>query len=145
MRKFLLTSAALLTFGGMAYAQSFTGYAVSCGNCSYATTSGDCCVTSTPDEATLAAWAAKKAVAAQLTWFDEAKVAKLERTDLDALQVRVDDICKWARTLSNHIFATAYAEWGSNAYDKIEERRRSLDKIDVAKILVTGLPTPPGK
>lgn len=149
MRKFFLTSAALLIFGGMAYAQNvYRGYvtastATCCGGTVVYSSSGTCCVAVQPDEATLAAWAAKKAVAAQLDWYDEKKVEKLERADLDALQARVDALCKWAKTLSNHIFATAYADWSSNATSKIEERRKTLDKIDVAKSLVTGLPTPP--
>ena len=114
-------------------------------NCSYITSSGtsSVCCTATVDEATLAKWAAKKAVAAQLDWFDEDKVKKLGRADLDALQVRVNDICKWAETLSNHILASAYYEWGTNATSGLNERRRTLDKIDIAKSLVTGLPIPP--
>jgi hypothetical protein len=104
-----------------------------------------CCATVVPDEATLAAWAARKAVEIQLNWFDKDKVKKLERDDIDALQIRVDAICKWAKTLSNHISVRAYAEWGADATSKLEERRQSLDKLDVAKSLVVGLPVPPEK
>lgn len=139
MRRLLLTTAALLTFGGVACAQTSV-YGSGCSNCAYVLSGG---TVVSPDEATLTAWAAKKAVSAQLDWFDEKKVEKLDRSDVDAMQARVDALCKWAKTLSNHIFAAAYAEWGSSATSKLEERRRSLDKIDVAKSLVTGLPTPP--
>lgn len=103
-----------------------------------------CCV-SQPDDSTIAHWAASKAVAAQLDWYDEKKVDKLDRAELDAMQARVDEVCKWAKTLSNHIFASAYAAWGQKATSKLEERRHSLDKLDVAKSLVTGLPSPPEK
>lgn len=80
----------------------------------------------------LSAWAAKKAVEHQLNWFDEKEVAKLDRVKLDALQERVDVLCKWAKTLSNHIFANAYAEWGQQVTSKLNERRSTLDKLDVA-------------
>ena len=105
-----------------------------------------CCLVATPDDATLAAWAAKKAVEAQLDWLGkETEIEKYDRAKVDELQARVDDLCKWAKTLSNHIFRDAYAEWGSRATHKLNERRASLDKLDVAKSLVTGLPTPPTK
>lgn len=120
-----------------------------CGNCvsTGATylTSNICCntISITPSEETLAAWAARKAVAAQLTWFDADKLKNMSREDIDKQQQRIDEILKWAKTLSNHIFATAYGTWGAAATSKIEDRRRDLDKFDVAKSIVTGLPTPP--
>ena len=149
MRNKLLVCAALLAISSSgASAQGVAIYGSTCGNCGYITSAGGvvtCCGVATPDDATLASWAAKKAVASQLDWFDEKKVERLDRSDLDSLQARVDEVCKWAKTLSNHIFAAAYAEWGMFATSKLEERRRSLDKLDVAKSLVTGLPTPPTK
>lgn len=134
--------------GGNGAAQQGGVYPSSCGNCvtlgsGVLTTTSTCCTVSAPDEATLAAWAAKKAVAAQLTWYDEDKVKKLDREDLDALQARIDGICTWAKTLSNRIFGNAYAEWGIAATSKLNERRKTLDQIDIAKSFITGLPTPP--
>jgi len=108
----------------------------------YVYVTNTCCV-ATVDEATLAAWAAKKAVESQLDWFDRGKVIKLNREDLDAMQERINKLCEWAKTLSNHILRTAYINWAQNANEVIAARRLTLDKLDVAKSLVTGLPTPP--
>lgn len=140
---------ALAMWAGAAMAQGTGGsYVSGCSNCvtmgsGTVMTMSTCCTVSGPDEATLAAWAAKKAVAAQLTWYDEDKVKKLDREDLDALQARIDGICTWAKTLSNRIFGNAYAEWGILATSKLNERRKTLDQIDIAKSFITGLPTPP--
>lgn len=109
------------------------------------TTSSACCTSSGPDDSTIARWAAKKAVARQLDWYDEKKVEKLDRTSLDEMQERIDALCKWAQSLSNHIFRSAYIEWGADATYKLNERRQFLDKMDVAESLVTGLPKPPSK
>lgn len=139
MRNIIYSIAALVLCSSAAYADccvtdTTAGFVVlSCGNC----------VTITPDESTLAAWAAKKAVNSQLDWFDKNKVAKLNREDLDAMQDRVQKLCGWTTTLSNHIFRDAYIDWVNNANSVIAARRLTLDQLDVAKSLVTGLPSPP--
>lgn len=141
--KILLAFATTIALTDFAHAQS----TVTCGNCitsagTYVTTSA-CCTTGTPSEETIATWAAKRAVAAQLTWFEPDKVKSLSREDIDKQQQRVDEIRKWAKTLSNQILATAYAGWGADATFKLQERRNELDKYDLVKSLVIGLPTPP--
>lgn len=102
-----------------------------------------CCTSSGPDDSTIAAWAAKKAVARQLDWFNEKEAEKFDRAKVDEFQAKVDALCKWAKTLSNHIFSQAYVDWGVKATAKLDERRHYLDKLDVAESLITGLPTPP--
>lgn len=139
--KRLLVLSALTLLPSIAQAQS-------CANCVY-TTSGSgqltvsSCCTQAPSEETMAKWAAAKAIEIQLNWFDEKKIKEADRATIDALQVRVDELCKWAKTLSNHIFSSAYLEWGKKATAIIEERRLFLDKMEVVKSLVIGLPIPP--
>lgn len=150
MQKILFALVSLVIFASVANAQT-TVYSVQTGTCCVVTSSnvvhlsGQCCVSSAPDETTIAGWVARNAVNRQLDWYDEKKVEKLDRAALDEMQERVDALCKWAATLSNHIFRKAYIEWGTDATMALEHRRQYLDKLDVAESLVGGLPTPPFK
>jgi hypothetical protein len=150
MRKFLLASAALLALGTTAQAgctgcvgmQTFATTGVTCSDCVlYNNGNG---LSYQPGESTLAAWAARKAVENQQSaWWDEKKVEKLTREELDARAERLATIRKWADTLSNHIFASAYRTWAAEREQELATRRQTLDQLDVALSLVKGLPTPP--
>lgn len=102
---------------------------------------------SAPDEGTLARWAADHAVSAQLgaSWPDKKAIGKLDRAGIDALAARIDTLRKWAQKLSNHIIRDSYIRWAQNEESLVDVRRSTLDKLDVAKGLVTGLPALPGE
>ena len=112
MKRLLLSSVIMLALSGAAHAQ----------NCCYATTTT--CINCsngviyfsgssvTADESTLASWAARKAVESQQsTWWETKKVKDLSREELDARTEKLAALKVWAKTLSNHIFATAYCDW----------------------------------
>lgn len=99
-----------------------------------------------PDDNQIAAWAASKAVEGQQAqWWNEKKVSELSRAELEARIIRLNALCKWAETLSNHVFAHAYQQWARDRLVELENRRQTLDNLDVAKSIITGLPTPPVK
>ena len=152
MRKLLLTSVALIALTGAANAQCPGGGApVQYGTCTSTSSASGCdasgsyaTVTDSPDESALASWAARKAVEhQQSTWWDETKVDKLTREQLDARTERLNALQRWARGLSNHIFGEAYVQWANDRLSELARRRITLDQLDVALSLVKGLPTPP--
>lgn len=141
----LVICVALLLGATQSWAQCCANYTSNIGTTTLSSGNSICvnCGQLTPDESTIAAWAARKSVNRQLDWFVDKEVEKADRATIDELQKRVDDICKWAKDLSNHIFRKAYMDWGTDATTKLEVRRHTLDKLDVAESLITGLPTPP--
>ncbi len=146
MRKRLLLTAALLLAPSAAFAgQYYYTTDPNCGNCGpYTIDANGNVVSPPPSEVSLARWAARKAVESQLDWLGTSKqIEKYDRAKLDALQARVDGLVKWAEKLSNHILRDVYCEWAREATKALEERRATLDKLDVAKAIVSGLPTPP--
>jgi len=149
MRKLLLSSVALVALASSAHAQCNSGCAttsgvITCGNCTTTSISSCCYVNAAPDESTLATWAARKAVESQQgDWWNEKKVDKLTREELDSRADRLTELKKWAKTLSNHIFAAAYSNWATEREGELAARRQTLDQLDVALSLVKGLPQPP--
>jgi|ERR1700694_620927 len=143
MKRLLLVSAALF-LSSPVQAQNCcvvtAATSSTCGNCATFYVGGS----SQPDESVLASWAARKAVESQQSkWWNERKVSDLTREEVDQRTERLTALKVWAKTLSNHIFSTAYIAWADERLAALNGRRSDLDKLDVALSLVRGLPTPP--